>query len=143
MLRIIKRLSQGFIYVYLLENWNFIHSKERHREEEQTENIEIGYKGAQKLKEICFCVLLIFKCHRKIQSNISRLNFYFKVLCQVEDLPPRSSDVYNFGGGLHWHQCQLLIFSNLCESREDFLKCWLFCLFTCSSANEAPGGMWS
>lgn len=51
MLRIIKRLSQGFGYVYLLENEISYIQKERHREEEQTENIEIWYRRVQKLKE--------------------------------------------------------------------------------------------
>lgn len=38
---------------------------------------------------------------QKNTKQYKQVKFYFKVLCQVEDLPPRSSDVYNFGGGLH------------------------------------------
>lgn len=55
-----------------------MHSNERHRKEGQTENIEIGYKRVQQLKEVRFCVSYNFYMPQKNKNKNKQVKFYLK-----------------------------------------------------------------
>lgn len=55
-----------------------MHSKERTRKEGQTENIEVGYKRVQKLKEVRFCVSYNFNMSQKNTNQNKQVKLYLK-----------------------------------------------------------------
>lgn len=56
-----------------------MHSKERTRKEGQTENIEVGYKRVQKLREVRFCVSYNFNMSQKNTNQNKQVKLYLKL----------------------------------------------------------------
>lgn len=56
-----------------------MHSKEHTRKEGQTENIEVGYKRVQKLREVRFCVSYNFNMSQKNTNQNKQVKLYLKL----------------------------------------------------------------
>lgn len=95
-----KTLSRIYLCIFIreLKFHTFKRASQRRGTDRKHRN---RVQRGPKIKRNMLLCFINFQMPQKNTKQYKQVKFYFKVLCQVEDLPPRSSDVYNFGGGLH------------------------------------------